>query len=217
MRIVMLGRPGAGKGTQVLHLARCHGLEVISTSEVLRRAAATPTPRGTAIREAMSSGGLVPDALVVDLVADAIDEAGGSIVLDGFPRTVAQCDALDHAFSGEPVDLAVELDISPQEAQARIRRRRTCPTCGVPVAGGRCPRCGSEGVRRADDDLDVVLQRLWVYERETRPVLDWFRRRGVLVSLDGSAPAERVTEELGNVIRCIERMSTVGAASGRER
>lgn len=206
MLIVMLGRPGAGKGTQIARVAARLGLDVVATSDVLRRLADVPHPLGRSVRDIMHTGGLVPDEVVVPAVAEVIRAGSGDVVLDGFPRTVAQCEALDDMLP-DGVDLAIELVVSSAEVLARVRQRLVCPQCAAPVAQATCPRCRVAAVRRPDDDEEVVLRRLWTYERETAPVTRWFADRGVLVPVRGTGPAEDVTQR---ILAALDRSSATG-------
>ena len=196
MRIAMLGRPGCGKGTQIERIAGTFGFEVLATSALLRARAGDGTPGGRRIELAMRSGELVADDIVVPVVADAVRRARGPVLLDGFPRTLAQRDALARLLPGDGLDLVIELAVPSAEVLARLRRRRVCTACGTPVRADRCPACGAAAGSRPDDTPDVVLRRLWTYELETRPVLEWFERRGLLLSVDGTGPVEQVTERL---------------------
>ncbi len=198
MRIVVLGRPGAGKGTQVARLAEALDLRVVAASEVLRRLVGTETALGARVRGIMDAGGLVPDEIVVPAVADAVRAAPSGVVLDGFPRTLRQAEALEELLGG--VDVAIELEVPPAEVLARVRDRLVCPRCSVPVSEPCCPRCGAIPERRSDDDLDVVLRRLWTYDQETGPVVGWFARRDTLVRVPGTGTADEVAARVLAVV-----------------
>lgn len=186
---MVLGRPGSGKGTVAARLADALGLELVATSALLRRVP------GDAVEAAMVDGGLVDDSVVTAVVRQAVDAAGGDVLLDGFPRTEAQCEVLSEVVGPERRVLAVEIDVPATEIVDRLRRRLVCDRCGdigTDVDGPACPSCGTARVRR-DDDADAVVQhRLAVYERDTAPVAAWFERRGDLRRVDGCGTPDEV-------------------------
>ncbi len=200
MDIALLGLPGAGKGTQASLLAGELGVPHIATGDIFRQAAAEGTPLGDQVRAIMEAGRLVPDALTIAVIRErlgAADCAPGA-VLDGFPRTVAQATALDGMLSelGRSLGPAVYLVVDEARAVERLSGRRVCPRCGAtyhletapPPADGRCGRCGSALVQRADDAPAAQLQRLAAYREATAPVLAYYRRDGRLLEVDGDRP-----------------------------
>ncbi|MHB0869672.1 MAG: adenylate kinase [Chloroflexota bacterium] len=223
MYVVFLGAPGAGKGTQADVVARRLGLVDIATGDVLREAVRRGTELGKQVKEYMERGELVPDALVVHLVVDRLsqpDVAKGA-VLDGFPRNTAQAEALDQALSkrGARVDAAIYLKVSEPELVARLAARWECGSCKVPYhewtnpprKPGICDRCGGALTQRPDDRPETVRRRLQVYFEQTAPVLEYYRKRGVLVEVDGERPIPEVTEQ---VMAAIAAMQGQG---GKER
>jgi adenylate kinase len=189
MRVVFLGPPGAGKGTQARRAAARWGVPQIATGDMLRDAVAAGTPLGLQARQHMDTGGLVPDPVIIGLVAERLGQtdARKGFVLDGYPRTVAQAEALDR-FLGEyglSLDRVVVFDLPEATLVERLTGRRVCRGCGrnyhvtfSPSArGDRCEHCGGELYQRSDDEADTVQRRLAVYARDTRPLVDYYRRQ----------------------------------------
>jgi adenylate kinase len=208
MRIVLLGAPGAGKGTQCKRIVERYGVEHLSSGDILRKERSQGTELGKQAQSYMDSGGLVPDELIVKMMAEAISKTGGSgFVLDGFPRTVNQASELDKSLesTGENIQLAVNLKISDQTVINRMTGRRSCPECGAvyhiknmpPKVEGKCDNDGTELVQRPDDKKEVVEKRLQTYHKQTAPVSDYYRKKGLLEEIDAdSAEADQVTEIL---------------------
>jgi len=197
-----MGTPGAGKGTQADLLASRFGACHISTGDMLREAARGGSELGREARRYMDQGKLVPDEVVIGIVAERLDtpECKGGFLLDGFPRTVAQAQALDAflARRGQPLGGVILITLPRAEALARLAERRVCEQCGTmgtagpPAATERCARCGGRLVQRADDREETILQRMDVYTRETAPVLEHYRCAGLLREIDGSGSREDV-------------------------
>ncbi|MGH9183434.1 MAG: adenylate kinase [Acidimicrobiales bacterium] len=209
VRLVVLGRQGAGKGTQSARLARHYSVAHVATGDILRRAVRAGSELGRRAKEHIDAGELLPDDLMVGIVAERLggDDVRSGFVLDGFPRTVAQARALLEMTEPEGVDLVVNLDVPPEEVLARLDRRRVCRHCGAtystaapPEVEGVCDRCGGEVVQRDDDTPEAVNRRLALYERDTEPLIAWFEGRGLLVTVDGRGDADEVTERLVAVI-----------------
>lgn len=204
MRIVFIGPPGVGKGTQAQRLAAAKGMAKISTGDVLREAVRNGTPLGKKAKAFMDSGALVPDDLVVDMLAERLkaDDTKRGYLLDGFPRTLPQAEALEKMLTarGERLDRAVAFEAPAEVMVSRLSGRRSCPACGkvYHVAndpsprGTKCGACGTELTQRDDDREETIRKRLTVYERETAPVLSYYHGRGVLTTLDGTAPIDQV-------------------------
>jgi adenylate kinase len=207
-RLVFLGPPGAGKGTQARALAREWGVPQVSTGDMLREAALAGTRLGLEAKRYMDTGVLVPDAVVIGLVDERLaqPDAARGFVLDGFPRTVAQAEALDALLRrrGLELDRVLYFDVSRGELIRRLTGRRTCRSCGAgyhvvsapPATPERCDRCGGELYQRADDAEGTVSRRLDVYETQTAPLLDYYRARGLLVEVKGEGTVAEVTAEL---------------------
>lgn len=187
-RIVMLGPPGAGKGTQASALSERYGIEYISTGDVLRSNIARGTPDGLAAKRYVDSGELVPDDLVVRIVREHIEGMKGKgFILDGFPRTLAQAESLNEFAE---IEVVLNITLPESEVVARLSGRRICSACGriynIHHTGERSTcECGGSLVRRGDDRPEVIRQRLETYERRTRPVIEYYRARGVLREVDG--------------------------------
>jgi adenylate kinase len=204
VRLVFLGPPGAGKGTQARELARARGVPHVSTGEMLRDAVAAGTPLGREAKRIMESGALVPDEVMVGLIADRLRQAdaAGGFILDGFPRTIAQAEALDRLLKdmGVALDAAVDVAVSEPELLRRLTGRRLCRQCQTayhlvsapPKRAGVCDRCGGELYQRQDDSEGTVRHRLEVYTRQTAPLLDYYRGRGLLATVSGEGAVEAI-------------------------
>ena len=214
MKLVLLGPPGAGKGTQAKRLEELRGLKQLSTGDMLRAAVAAGTPLGLQAKQVMEAGQLVRDDLMVALIEERIAQAdcAKGFILDGFPRTVQQAEALDAmlAASGRGgIDLVIELAVDEPALIERIAGRYSCAKCGAgyhdkfkqPKVPGVCDRCGStEFVRRPDDRAEAVAVRLEAYRKQTAPILPYYRARGLLRSVDGMAPPEEVAAAIDKLL-----------------
>jgi adenylate kinase len=208
LNVIMMGPPGAGKGTQAGRFASDRGLPKISTGDILRDAVRDQNPTALEAQARMDRGELVDDTTMIKIVADRLarPDVRRGFVLDGFPRTVAQARALDELmdrFDSGPL-IVVDVAVPEQELVRRLANRRICSRCGSnadPVAGeDACNQCGGSLVQRADDNQDVVLERLRVYEQATRPVLDYYRERPTFRVVNGAQTPERVARELNAMI-----------------
>jgi len=205
-RVVLLGAPGAGKGTQAATIAARLGLAHLSTGDMLRAAVAAGTEAGRQAKAHMDAGRLVPDSVVLAVLFERLGQGQGGFVLDGFPRTLEQALALDARLAewGRPLDQVVELHVPDARLTARLVGRRVCGSCGrnyhvdfrPPAAEGRCDACGGALVQRRDDTPAVVSERLDVYHRQIAPLRDHYRRRDLLTTIDGDRAAELVTTDL---------------------
>jgi adenylate kinase len=211
VRMVMLGRQGAGKGTQCVRLSRHFVVPHISTGDMLRAAVREGTPLGRKAGELMAAGDLVPDDLMIDIVDDRLDRddtTSRGYILDGFPRTVRQAEALEQITSSRPLDLVVDLDVPTEVVLERLASRRVCGDCAAnysvdtpPKYGWVCDNCGGEVVQRDDDTPAAIAKRLAEYEANTAPLIEWYGERGLLEVVDGSGRADEVTDRLLSVVR----------------
>ncbi|MBN8544391.1 MAG: adenylate kinase [Alphaproteobacteria bacterium] len=212
MNIILLGPPGAGKGTQSDFLRDSYGLSKLATGDMLRAAVAAGTEMGKKAKAVMDSGALVSDDIVIGIIRDAIKQCPKGFILDGFPRTVAQAEALDVMLAeiGKKLDHVIELKVNDVEMVARISGRYSCGKCGAgyhddfkkPVKEGVCDSCGSSEFKRRDDDrAETVAKRLEAYHAQTAPLLPYYEKRGALKSVDGMAAIEDVTEALRTLLR----------------
>jgi adenylate kinase len=207
MRIVLLGPPGAGKGTQARRLSDRYGLPVIGTGDIFREHVARQTPLGQAAKEFMDRGDYVPDEIAVGMVLDRLDQpdAREGFILDGFPRTVPQAKALEDALAaaGRPLSAVLNFRISDEVAVKRLMGRLVCPNCGrvynLATKPPRVPRicdvCGHQLESRSDDDEPTIRRRLDVYRRQTQPLVLYFWERGLLREIDAEAPEEVVADQ----------------------
>mgnify|MGYP003259430833 CR=1 FL=1 len=206
MNLVLLGAPGAGKGTVAQELVAEFGVAHISTGDLLRAAVKGGTELGIQAKKYMDAGELVPDQLVIDLVKErlAADDAQQGFILDGFPRNTAQAVTLDSELSamGREIDCALLVDVAPEVIIDRLSSRRTCRACGYTgtAADATCPKCGGEMYQRADDNEETVRNRLAVYEKSTSPLIDYYRGNGILIELDGGQSPDEVFAELRKAI-----------------
>lgn len=208
MKIVMLGAPGAGKGTQAKMISEKYNVPHISTGDIFRANIKENTPLGQKAKEYMDKGLLVPDELVVDLVVDRLaqDDAKNGYVLDGFPRTIPQAEALKAALDkmGETIDYAIDVEVPDENIVNRMGGRRACPGCGCtyhikhnpPKVEDICDVCGAKLVLRDDDKPETVTKRLSVYHEQTKPLIDFYKKEGVLREVDG-------TQDLNDVFQAI--------------
>jgi adenylate kinase len=208
LRVIFLGPPGAGKGTQAQALAREWGVPHVATGDMLREAVAAKTPLGLEAKRHMDSGGLVPDEVVIGLVGERLaqPDAKAGVVLDGFPRTVAQAEALDALFArtGLSLDRVVYFNVSRDELLRRLTGRRVCRACGrtyhlvsaPPKVADKCDVCGGELYQRVDDSEATVATRLDVYRTQTSPLLDYYRGRNLLAEVAGEGSVAEVAEAI---------------------
>jgi adenylate kinase len=208
LNVVMMGPPGAGKGTQAGRFARDRGLPIISTGDILREAVRDRTPGGAAAKAQMERGGLVDDETMIAIVRERLSRADThrGFVLDGFPRTVAQARALDQIMSerGKGALIVVDVDVPEAELVKRLAHRLICSSCGRNAdpsrSTGKCSNCGGRLVQRADDNEQVVLERLKVYATSTKPVLEYYRGRPTFRVVNGAQSPEQVARDLDAMI-----------------
>lgn len=208
MNVILLGAPGAGKGTQAAKIIEAYGLAHISTGDILRGAVANETPLGLEAKRYMDAGDLVPDEVVIGLVKERLAEPDceAGFILDGFPRTVPQADALAAALAsmGRAIDAVISIDVATDALVKRLTARRNCRECGRiyniitdrPSQHDVCDVCGGEVYQRDDDTVQAVSNRLEVYERSTAPLAEYYREKGLLRSVDGDRDVDAVFRDV---------------------
>lgn len=204
--IVLLGPPGSGKGTQGEKLSDELGYIRLSTGDMLREAVRNQTELGKKAKEFMDAGALVPNDLIIGLMKEKIAQAEGGVILDGFPRTVEQADALAEQLD---VDLALNLDVDDEELISRLTKRRSCPQCNAvyhlvskpPMKEGICDKCGSELYQRDDDTEATVSNRLKVYRENTMPLIDYYADKGTLVTIKGIGTIDEIFAKVKETVQ----------------
>ena len=212
MNLILLGPPGAGKGTQAKMLIKKFGIPQISTGDILRSAVKEQTPMGLKAKQFMDAGALVPDDVVVGIVEERIlqDDCNKGYILDGFPRTVAQADSLAQNLlkNGSSIDHVLSLTVDGDELLTRITGRRTCKNCGAgyhilydpPLTVGLCNECGGELYQREDDKEETIRRRLEVYEEQTSPLISYYRDKSLLRTVDGMGDMDEIQNNLVQII-----------------
>lgn len=212
MKIIMLGAPGAGKGTQAQMIADKYGIPHVSTGDIFRENVKNGTELGMEAKKYMDKGLLVPDELTVKILLDRVakEDCKNGYVLDGFPRTIPQAEVLDKAISelGEKIDYAINVDVPDENIIRRMSGRRSCPACGAtyhiehvpPKKDGICDKCGKELVQRDDDKEETVKNRLEVYHKQTQPLIEFYTKQGVLRTVDGTADMKDVFTAITEIL-----------------
>jgi adenylate kinase len=212
IRIVLLGPPGSGKGTQASALEKKHGIPHIASGDLLRANVRKNTELGRRAKPHMDRGDLVPDELILDMMEKRLSEpeTREGYILDGFPRTVAQAESLDGRLAqlDQKLDAVIYLEVPEAEILRRLSGRRTCPSCHAvyhvdtipPARGGLCDKCGTQLVQREDEKPEVIRKRLEVYARQTQPLLDFYRQRALLREVDGMIGVDNVVREIGKIV-----------------
>ncbi|SEM51252.1 MULTISPECIES: adenylate kinase [unclassified Butyrivibrio] len=212
MKIIMLGAPGAGKGTQAKMIADKYQVPHISTGDIFRANIKNGTELGKKAKEYMDQGQLVPDELTVEILLDRVaqDDCKNGYVLDGFPRTIPQADVLDKELTklGDKVDYAINVDVPDENIVRRMSGRRACLKCGAtyhiehipPKQEGICDTCGSELVQRDDDKPETVKNRLSVYHEQTQPLIDYYTKKNILKTVDGTKDMQEVFNEITGIL-----------------
>jgi len=203
-KIILLGPPGAGKGTQAKRIVEKTGLLHLSTGDILRDEVARGTELGKQAKAYMDRGDLVPDELIIGMIRGRIENADG-FILDGFPRTVAQAEALERI---TPVDVVIDIELERDEVIRRLSSRRVCRNCGKiynlisnpPKVDGKCDACGGELYQRDDDRPEVIENRYDVYTSSTAPLIEFYRSRGLLVEVDGKADPDAIFARIMEII-----------------
>jgi adenylate kinase len=209
-RLVLLGKQGAGKGTQCVQLSRHYVVPHISTGDMFRAAMKAGTPMGKMAQTFVDGGNLVPDEVVIGIVAERLSERDArsrGFVLDGFPRTTHQAQALTKLLLPLALDLVIDLAVPTELVMERLASRRVCSSCGhnysvqkPPAHNWRCDHCGGDVIQRADDSEEAIKVRLDAYERQTKPLIDWYTERNLLLTVDGSQSMNAVFDE------CVRRI-----------
>ena len=205
MKMIFLGPPGAGKGTQAVRVCERLGIPQISTGDILRRAIKDQTPTGLAAKSYIDKGQLVPDSVVIDIVRERLaqDDCANGYLLDGFPRTVPQAQALA---TFADIDVVIDIEVSDEALTKRLSGRRVCLACGgtyhVATLGGAttCAKCGAELIQRDDDKAETVLNRLSVYHAQTAPLIDFYTEKGLLKAVDGAKPMDECFNAILNAL-----------------
>jgi adenylate kinase len=210
VRLVMLGRQGAGKGTQCTRLSRHYVVPHISTGDMLRSAVREGSELGKQAGDLMAAGELVPDDVMIGIVEERLDKGDTTqrgYILDGFPRTTDQADALAKITSARPLDVVIDLDVPEDVVRTRLASRRVCNDCGAnystdtpPKYGWVCDNCGGDVVQREDDTPDAIRRRLAEYAAKTAPLIDWYKDRQLLEVVDGLGAPDEVSRRLVDVV-----------------
>jgi adenylate kinase len=212
MKLVLLGAPGAGKGTQAKKLIEKYKIPQISTGDILRKAVADGTPLGKEAKSFMDKGELVPDSVVIGLVKERLgqDDCNNGYILDGFPRNTSQAETLDTVLSdmGSPLDIALSVDVDKDVLMKRLTGRRTCKGCqqmynihfSPPRKDGVCDKCGGELYQRDDDKEETIKNRLDVYEKSTAPLIDYYGKKGILKSVEGVGNIDEIFNKVVSIL-----------------
>jgi adenylate kinase len=212
MRLVLLGAPGAGKGTQAKMLIEKYRIPQISTGDILRKAVADGTPLGKEAKVIMDKGELVPDKIVLGLVDERVkqDDCKKGFILDGFPRNTVQAEALDKLLNDikTPLDSALSVDVPKEDLMKRLTGRRTCKSCQQmyniyftpPKKEGACDKCGGELFQRGDDKEETIKKRLDVYDAQTAPLIDYYKKKGILKSVAGTGSIDEIFKKVCNIL-----------------
>ncbi len=215
MNLILLGPPGAGKGTQAKRIVEKYGIPQISTGDMFREAVSKGTELGKKAKEYMDRGELVPDEIVIGIVRERLsqDDCQNGFILDGFPRTIKQAEALDEMLDdmNRKIDAVINITVPDEEIVKRIVFRRTCKNCGAvynliyspPKVEGRCDECGGELYQRDDDKEETVRERLRVYREQTEPLIQYYSQKGVVRDIDGTKSIDEVWNEIEKVLENI--------------
>ncbi len=208
MNLIMLGAPGAGKGTQAQILSDKYGIPTISTGAIIRSAIKNDTPTGKMAKELIEKGQLVPDEIVIEIIKERLseDDCKNGFILDGFPRTIPQAEALDNL--GIKIDMALDIEVEDEVIINRLSGRRECPSCGAiyhitnnpSEKGERCEKCDAELSIRKDDAPETVKSRLEVYHSQTQPLIDYYKKKGILKVAFGASSVEDTNEQVMKIL-----------------
>lgn len=212
MNIMLFGAPGAGKGTQAKFLIEKYGIPQISIGDILRAAIKEGTAMGLEAKRFMDEGKLVPDSTIIGIIKDRLsqEDCKKGFILDGFPRTIAQAEALEVLMKemGITLDKVISLNVPDELIVGRVTGRKVCPACGAsfhvefnpPKVEGKCDLCGADLITRKDDNAETVTKRLGEYHSQTAPLFDFYQERGVLVDIDGTKSVEAITKEIFDIL-----------------
>ncbi len=213
MNLILLGAPGAGKGTQAKLISEKYGIPQIATGDILREAVTSGTELGRKAKEFMDRGELVPDEIVIGIVKERLaqPDCENGFILDGFPRTLIQAEALDNILAemNKKIDAVINIDVSEEEIIKRITYRRTCKKCGAiyhliynpPKEDKKCDKCGGELYQRDDDKEETVRERFRIYRERTEPLIDYYKKKGLLHNVDGTKNIKDVFREIEDVLK----------------
>ncbi len=213
MNLILLGPPGSGKGTQAKLIVEKYGIPQISTGDMLREAVAKGTELGKEAKKYMDAGQLVPDEVVIGIVKERLQQPDceKGFILDGFPRTIAQAEALDKILEemGKKIDAVINIQVPEEEVVKRIVNRRTCKNCGAvyhliynpPKEDNKCDKCGGELYQRDDDKEETVRKRYQVYKEQTEPLVEYYAKKGILYNIDGTKSIEEVFAEIDSILQ----------------
>ncbi|MBI3492702.1 MAG: adenylate kinase [Acidobacteria bacterium] len=220
LNLIMLGPPGAGKGTQAERFATAKGIPRISTGDILREAVQAGTELGKRAKAIMERGELVSDEIMIGIVRERLarDDVRAGFILDGFPRTVPQAKALDGIMAGRDPLIVLNIDVADEELVRRLTTRMICKECGTNAAvedaavpGSRCKKCGGAMVQRADDSVAVIIARLKTYQRDTKPLVNFYGARPTYRSVNGAQPPDQVAADLIAAIAAVSKTAPSGA------
>lgn len=215
MKIILLGPPGAGKGTQAKFISEEYSIPHISTGDIFRKNISDKTPLGIEAKEYLDKGQLVPDEVTINIVKDRLseDDCKSGFLLDGFPRTVYQAEALDSFLNGNDnkIDVVLLIDVPKELIFNRMTGRRICPSCGAsyhvkfnpPKLEGKCDVCNNSIMQRKDDTESTVKDRLDVYEKQTEPLISYYKKQGIISAIDGSGEIEQVFQKAKSVLGAV--------------
>lgn len=221
---MVLGKQGAGKGTQCVRLSHHYVVPHVSTGDMLRSEVKSRTPLGQRAKELMDRGELIPDDLIMAMVGQRLQERdirARGVILDGCPRTIGQAEQLEEQLQPDGLDLTIDLEVPTNQVLRRLASRRVCVDCGTnysvsqpPLVNWTCDVCGGEVVQRQDDTEEAIRRRLELYERQTAPLIEWYQQHGLLAQVNGSGPPDAVTRRC---IRAIEERRQNGPPARRPR